>query len=41
MANNNDIKSDYLKSLYGIEPLPLEEEKDLAKRIAAGDDNAL
>ena len=40
-SNTNDIKSDYLKSLYGIEPLTLEEEKALAKRIATGDDNAL
>jgi RNA polymerase primary sigma factor len=37
----NDILSDYLKSLYGIEPLTTEEEHELAKRIAKGDDSAL
>jgi RNA polymerase primary sigma factor len=41
MTSNNDIKSDYLQSLYGIEPLTLAEEKDLAKRIEQGDDDAL
>ena len=41
MSNENDIKTDYLQSLYGIEPLPLEEEKSLAKLIAQGDDDAL
>ena len=41
MANENDIKSDYLQSLYGIEPLPLEEERGLALKIAQGDDDAL
>lgn len=37
----NDILSDYLKSLYGIEPLTTEEEHELAKRIAKGDESAL
>ena len=37
----NDILSDYLKSLYGIEPLSTEEEHELAKRIADGDEDAL
>ena len=41
MSNENDIKSDYLQSLYGIEPLPLAEEKVLAEKIAQGDDTAL
>lgn len=37
----NDILSDYLKSLYGIEPLSTDEEHELAKRIAQGDEDAL
>lgn len=37
----NDILSDYLQSLYGIEPLTTNEEHDLSKRIQAGDDDAL
>jgi len=37
----NDILSDYLKSLYGIEPLTTDEEHELAKRIAQGDEGAL
>lgn len=41
MASNSDIKSDYLKSLYGIRTLTLEEEAELAQRIAKGDDDAL
>jgi RNA polymerase primary sigma factor len=41
MANNNDIKSDYLKSLYGIRTLTLEEESELAERILQGDDDAV
>ncbi len=42
MANNgNDIKSDYLQSLYGIEPISTEEEHALAKRIQKGDHVAL
>lgn len=41
MANNNDIKSDYLKSLYGIRTLTLEEESELAQRILQGDDDAV
>jgi RNA polymerase primary sigma factor len=39
--NNNDIKSDYLKSLYGIRTLTLKEESELAERILQGDDDAV
>jgi RNA polymerase primary sigma factor len=38
---DNDILSNYLQSLYGIEPLSIDEEHELAKRIQAGDDDAL
>lgn len=38
---DNDILSDYLQSLYGIEPLSIAEEHRLAKLIQAGDDEAL
>lgn len=41
MQNNNGIKDDWLQSLYGIEPLTLDEEKQLASLIAKGDDDAL
>ena len=41
MTNNNDIKTDYLQSLYGIEPLSTKEEHALAERIQQGDDEAL
>lgn len=41
MAKENDILSDYLQSLYGIEPLPVVEEHALAKQIAQGDKQAL
>ena len=37
----NDILSDYLQSLYGVEPLEVAEEHRLAKLIAKGDDLAL
>lgn len=37
----NDILSDYLQSLYGIEPLTVDEENALAKRIGEGDTHAL
>ena len=37
----NDILSDYLQSLYGIEPLTIPQEHDLAIRIAQGDEDAL
>lgn len=37
----NDTLSDYLQSLYGIEPLSVQEEHELADRIAQGDDEAL
>lgn len=38
---DNDVLSDYLKSLYGIEPLSTEEEHELAKHIQNGDKVAL
>jgi RNA polymerase primary sigma factor len=43
MANNNDIKTDYLQALMkmDIRTLTLDEERDLALRIADGDDDAL
>ena len=43
MTSNNDIKSDYLQALMklDIRTLTLDEEKDLAVRIAQGDDDAL
>lgn len=41
MANAQDIKTDYLQSLYGIEPLSTQEEHALAERIQQGDDEAL
>jgi RNA polymerase primary sigma factor len=41
MANEKDIKTDYLQSLYGIEPLSTEEEHALAERIQQGDEEAL
>lgn len=37
----NDLLSDYLQSLYGVEPLSTQEEHQLAKRIQAGDEDAL
>ena len=39
--NSNDLKSYYLKSLYGIKVLSTEEEHELARRIQEGDDDAL
>ena len=39
--SENDIKTDYLQSLYGIPTLSVEEEHRLAKLIAQGDDEAL
>lgn len=41
MTNNNDIKSTFLQSLYGIEPLSIAEEQELSKKIQAGDGEAL
>jgi RNA polymerase primary sigma factor len=38
---DQDILSDYLQSLYGIEPLSTEQEHELAHKIAQGDDEAL
>jgi DNA-directed RNA polymerase sigma subunit (sigma70/sigma32) len=38
---DKDILSDYLQSLYGIEPLSIEKESYLAARIAKGDEGAL
>jgi RNA polymerase primary sigma factor len=39
--SHSDILSDYLKSLFGIEPLTTKEEHALAERIQQGDENAL
>jgi RNA polymerase primary sigma factor len=39
--NSSDLKSYYLKSLYGIKVLSTEEEHELARRIQEGDDDAL
>lgn len=39
--SENDIKTDYLQSLYGIRTLSTAEEHELAKKIQAGDDLAL
>lgn len=39
--NQNDILSDYLQSLYGIEPLSTDEEHRLAQLIEQGDRQAL
>ena len=41
VRKENDLLSDYLVSLYGIELLSVEEEHRLAKLIAQGDDDAL
>lgn len=41
MSQENDILSDYLQSLYGIELLSTEEEHQLAEKIAQGDEDAL
>ena len=40
-VKENDILSDYLQALYGVEPLEVAEEHRLAKLIAKGDDLAL
>lgn len=41
MPRENDILSDYLQSLYGIEPLTVQEEHALAAKIQNGDTDAL
>lgn len=41
MNETNDIKSDYLKSLYGIRTLSTAEEHELAEKISQGDEMAL
>jgi RNA polymerase primary sigma factor len=41
MTNEKDIKTDYLQSLYGIEPLSTAQEHALAELIQQGDDEAL
>ena len=38
---DNDLLSNYLQALYGIEPLSIDEEHALAKLIQAGDNDAL
>lgn len=41
MSDNYDTLNLYLKSLFGVDPLPIEEEHELARRIQLGDDKAL
>ena len=41
MKNRKNSLSDYMRSLYGIPTLTVEEERDLANKIAQGDDFAL
>lgn len=41
MKNRKNSLSDYMRSLYGIQPLTVEEERNLAGRISQGDDLAL
>lgn len=41
MGQENDILSDYLQSLYGVDLLTTEEEHELAEKIAQGDEDAL
>lgn len=41
MKNRKNALSDYIRSLYKIKPLTREEERDLADKIAQGDDLAL
>ena len=41
MRNRKNSLSDYMRSLYGIQPLTVEEERNLATRISQGDDLAL
>lgn len=41
MTGDSDVLTEYMQSLYGIEPLPREEEHQLSKQIQAGDQRAL
>jgi len=41
LKNRKNSLSDYMRSLYGIQPLTVEEERNLATRISQGDDLAL
>ena len=41
MVQDNDTLSNYLQSLYGVEPISMEEEHELAEMIATGDRQAL
>jgi RNA polymerase primary sigma factor len=41
VRNDKNALSDYLRSLYNVEPLTLEEEESLSRRIQAGDEMAL
>ena len=41
MKNRKNSLSDYMRSLYGLQPLTIEEERNLADRISQGDDLAL
>lgn len=41
MRNDKNALSDYLRSLYNVKPLPLDEEEALSARIQDGDEMAL
>ena len=41
MKNRKNALTDYMRSLYGIPTLSVDEEKELAERIAKGDEEAL
>jgi len=41
LRNDKNALSDYLRSLYNVKPLPLDEEEELSKRIQSGDESAL
>jgi RNA polymerase primary sigma factor len=41
LRNDKNALSDYLRSLYNVNILPLEEEEELSRRIQNGDDLAL
>jgi RNA polymerase primary sigma factor len=41
LRNRRNSLSDYMKSLYGIEPLTIEQERELCSKIAQGDEAAL
>jgi RNA polymerase primary sigma factor len=41
LRNDKNALSDYLRSLYNVEPLELAEEEELSRKIQAGDEVAL